>query len=506
MRIAILVVSLLGPALLGLALPGLAVPAAAQAPGCTVTPGGPETVIDAIVLTDGPAPGYGRVVVGADGRIACVGAACRAAGPSPRRIACPGYVLSPGLINPHDHIDFTGIAPLPDRGERFVHRHEWRKGLDGHTELKDAVPDHDPELIAWGELRMLLSGVTAMVGEDMAPGLVRNLDFATGLDGVPMRPVTYQIFPLDDAPGIMRTRDCDYGHHPSGPDDVAASQAFLAHVAEGTGDAARNEFRCLSTGLYDTTPQPGGGGTSQDLMQPHMTILHGVGLRPDDLAVLRRRGVRLVWSPRSNLALYGRTLDVLAARRLGIPVALGTDWLPSGSMNMSREFACALRYDDQSLHGALDMRDLWRMATMGGALATHADAWLGSIAPGKLADLVLFHPGADPFAAVVRATPAGVALVLRGGHVLYGDAALTAGLALPDCEPLTVGGVAKALCIRRDQPFSYAMLRADMGRRHVYPLATDGPPPNEPPCETLAETSARLPDAPLTAGRSGSRP
>ncbi|GBQ85889.1 amidohydrolase [Gluconacetobacter johannae DSM 13595] len=463
----------------------------ARAAGCTMTAGGPETVIEAVILTDTADPRPGRVVVDARGMIACVGATCQARMAHPRVIRCPADSLSPGLINPHDHIAYTGDAPRPDTGERFVHRHDWRKGLEGHA-MRDPAPDHDPEVIAWGELRFLISGITAMVGGDMAPGLVRNMDFGTGLDGLPMRPVTYRIFPLDDASGVMRTRDCNYGPHPADPADVASSTAFLAHVAEGTGDAARNEFRCLSSTTYDRVPQPGGGGVSQDLMQPNMTILHGVGLTTANLETVRRQGGAIVWSPRSNLSLYGRTLDVMTARRMGIPLALGTDWLPSGSMNMSREFACAMRYNRRHLGAALSARDLWRMATGGGARAVHAETMLGAIAPGHVADLALFRPaGDDPFDAVVRGRPAAIDMVMRGGRILYGDAALVAGLDLPGCEALDVTGQRKALCIRTDQPFAFAMLRADMARKRLYPVVADGTPPDEPPCDTLDDTAAR---------------
>ena len=49
-------------------------------------------------------------------------------------ITCPDGAISPGLINTHDHITFTQNPPYTDTGERYEHRHEWRKGLDGHTE------------------------------------------------------------------------------------------------------------------------------------------------------------------------------------------------------------------------------------------------------------------------------------------------------------------------------------------------------------------------------------
>lgn len=473
--------------LLSLALS--AAPAAAQT--CHVLRGGAETVIDAVVLDDTPTPRRAVTVIAPDGRITCTGPACRATTPSPTTIDCAADSLSPGYINPHDHIDFTGDPPAPDTGERYVHRHEWRIGLDGHKKVVEN-PNEDPEIVAWGELRMLISGVTSIVGGGMAPGLIRNLDFPAGLEGLPIRPVTFQVFPLDDAPGIMRTADCNYGHHPSTRGDVAGSQAFLAHVAEGTGEAARNEFRCLSNPAYDTTPQADGGGTAHNLMMPNMTVLHGVGLTPDDLARLRASGVTLVWSPRSNLSLYGRTLDVLTAERLGIPIGLGTDWLPSGSMNMSREFACARRYSDDHLNHALSDRTLWHMATIGSATATHTQGLLGRIAPGTEADLVLYRPTAGgPYAAATHDEPGDIDLVMRGGRILYASADIAENLALPGCEPLMVQGQPKRLCIRRDQPFSFAMLQQDMTEQHIYPLAFDHAPRDEPPCDTLEDHHSR---------------
>ena len=486
--------------LAALAMLAWAAPAhAATGPRCTVRAGEGQTVIEAIILNDTPDPQPGRVIIDTHGVIQCAGATCQPAVPHPTVISCPQDSLSPGFINPHDHIDYTGDAPQPDTGERFEHRNEWRKGLDGHTELKDATADTSPELIAWGELRFLISGITSMVGDDMAPGLVRNLDFAKGLEGLPQRPVTYKIFPLDDVSGIMRTHDCDYGHHPSTPADVAATPAFLAHVAEGTNGAAHNEFRCLSSNTYDRTPQEGGGGISQDMMQPGMTILHGVGLGANDFDLLHNRGISLVWSPRSNLSLYGRTVDIPAALAHGVTIALGTDWLPSGSMNMSRELACAVRYDHDHLASALSSRDLWRMATRGGADAVHGGSIMGTIAPGHVADLVLFRPqGQTPYDAAAQSTPGTVDLVMRGGHVLYGDRRVVRHLHQPGCENAVIDGQAKAFCIKTDQRFSFATLKRDMARRHIYPLVTTGTPPNEPPCETLEETRARLPNARLT--------
>ena len=456
---------------------------AAQAhAACRVTPGSDGLLIRAVVLTIERPIRDGQVLVGPDGRIRCVGTDCTAMAAGATVLDCPDDVLSPGMINTHDHIDFTGIAPRPDTGERYEHRHEWRKGLDGHRSLETFKPEHDPRLIAWGELRFLVGGTTSTVGEGMAPGLLRNLDFAAGLEGLPARPVTYRIFPLDDAAGLMRTHDCDYGHHPATHDEVAGTSAFLAHVAEGSDTAARNEFRCESSSTYDRTAQQGGGGTSNDWIMPQATLIHAVALTPQDLALVAQRHANLVWSPRSNLSLYGRTLNVLEAHRLGIPVALGSDWLPSGSMNLNRELACAVHYDHTVLQDALAPYDLWRMVTIDAARVVHDDALIGSIAPGRLADLALFEPsGADPYDGVVQSTPQSVVLVLRGGVPLYGQPAVVDALR-PGCEALDVAGSSRRLCPEPGRP-AVAEIEGFVAGRSLYPLAFAGTPLNEPACE-----------------------
>ena len=458
-------------------------PARAAAAPCIVHRGDATLLIEAIVLArDGVLP-HGQVLIGADGRIACVGTDCVKRAGGATVLACPHDVLSPGMINTHDHIDFAAVAPRPDTAERFEHRHEWRLGLDGHHKTQDFESDRDPRVISWGELRFLAGGTTSTVGEAMAPGLLRNLDFAAGLEGLPAPPVTYRVFPLDDGTGIMRTHDCDYGPRAATHEIVARTHAFLAHVSEGRDAAARNEFLCESSTTYDTTPLPAGGGVSNDWIMPEATLIHAVALTNADLALVAQRRASIVWSPRSNLALYGKTLNVLQAYRLGITIALGSDWLPSGSMNLNRELVCAKSFSDAHLHRAFSNEDLWKMVTIGAARAVHDDAWIGSIAPHMIADVALFAPhGTDPYAAVVASSPQNVELVVRGGTPLYGAPAVLDEIR-PGCAAIRVAGTMKRLCAEPDR-LSAHDLQAFADSRALYPLAFADRPLNEPPCET----------------------
>ena len=60
--------------------------------------------------------------------------------------------------------------------------------------------------------------------------------------------------------------------------------------------------------------------------------------------MMEYKGISLIWSPRSNVALYGDTAPVTLYDRMGVNIGLGTDWLISGSMNMLRELACAASF------------------------------------------------------------------------------------------------------------------------------------------------------------------
>ena len=469
---------------LGLALLLALAGATSVTAACRFKPGTDGLLIRAVLLTGAARPTRGEVLVDAAGQIVCVDRRCRLHGARPARIDCPDAVLSPGFVDVHEHLAFTHIAPTPDDGERYGHRHDWRKGLRGHAGKETFTASLDPDDLAWGELRHLLSGTTAIVGGNMAPGLTRNLDIHAGLEGLDTPRATYAVFPLDDAAGILRQGDCDYGPLAARTEQVAALHAYIAHVGEGVDAEARNEFACISDPAFDTHPAAAGGGTSQDLLHGNVALIHGVALTPDQLALVAARGVTLVWSPRSNLSLYGRTLDIATAERLGVVVALGADWLPTGSFSMSREAACAETYA-QASGVVLPARTLWSMMTANGARAAGMQALIGALRPGMAADLILVAPGAaDPYAAVADAPPQAMMLILRGGRALAGDPTLMtgAGLAGPGCETVDLAGASKTLCVAGELGQPYARLAKVMAERGRWPVVFPGPPPVEPTC------------------------
>lgn len=400
-------------------------------------------------------------------------------------LTCANGVVSPGLINAHDHITFTEAPPAPHGDERFDHRHDWRRGQDGHTRIPSVSNMGEDHGIWWGELRNVLAGTTSINGSGGAAGLLRNLDQPAALqEGLNQPRVRYSTFPLRDSDGARRESGCDYGSTLDSPNDpaIADAVAYAPHIAEGIDSTARNEFLCLSSDAL--------GSPDTDVILNKTAVIHGIGLIATDFAVMAADRASLIWSPRSNVDLYGNTAQVVLAANSGVRVAIGTDWAISGSMNMLRELRCASDLNSRNYGGYFSDRELVDMATIHAAGALGQAGRLGALAPGHAADIAIWN-GANhqKYRAVLDAEPADVVLVLRAGIALYGDQPVMT--ALPDtqaeCETLDVCGAQKLLCAQRETGSTIADMRNGNGSNsaiasNAYDLFFCASPPNEPSC------------------------
>jgi hypothetical protein len=340
-------------------------------------------------------------------------------------------------------------------------------------------PGSGADLVRWGELRQVLAGTTSVAGSGGQAGLLRNVDrvnisaTAANQEGLGEPPLFFDTFPLGDSAGAELTSGCDYPSIVT-PRELPGQSSYLPHVAEGIETSARNEFRCLT----------GQGTGSQDIIRARTAVIHGVGLTAEDIGIMAERGAGLIWSPRSNLSLYGETAMVPAFRRMGVNIALGSDWLQSGSMNVLRELQCA-DYLNTSYYGyTFSDEQLWRMVTASAADLT--DTWekVGRIARGKVADLAIFRLrsfATNPHRAVITANPEDVVLTVRGGKPLYGDQAVVTALTQDECDALEVCGAAKVVCVKSEVGKTLAELQA--ANTSTYPLFFCGTQPqDEPTC------------------------
>ncbi len=434
---------------------------------CDFTPGSNGAVlIRGTVLGSAQTFLDGAVLVGTDGNIACVGCDC-AEDPlaaDAARVDCGAGTISPGLINPHEHMTFSENPPATHGTTRYDHRHGWRGSIStpqnphGTGTLSNGT--------RWVEIRNVMGGVTSMVGSGAANGMVRNLDRGDAQRlGLP-EPADFDTFPLGDS-GEQFRDNCNWNYTSSDP-EIAEKLAYLPHVAEGINDYAAEEFRCQSSSFL-----------GRDYTESNVAHIHAIGLQASDYLDMARGGTQLIWSARSNIDLYGMTAQVTMFHRFGGIIALGTDWSYSGSIHSGRELACANYFNQTHLDGYFTDRDLWEMVTINAAIAAGAESRIGSLEEGKAADITVFA-GSDGYRAVVDADTTDIALVLQDGGPLYGEADVVAGID-PGClETLDVCGQTRAICAGSEFGATYASIAADA--ESVYPAFFCGTPDNEPSC------------------------
>lgn len=352
-----------------------------------------------------------------------------------------GGTLFPGLIELHNHLSYNALplwSPVP---RVFEHRGQW--------------PDH-------ADYRKLVSGPMTVVGKfrdaqgrpSLLAPLVRYVECKCLLGGV----TTSQGIMLNSNAGVQRfyrgvLRNVENTDDEALPEaqgriaDVDAKDArkfltrlkkedscMLLHLSEGVtpdgeGDSmARRHFLALQVA-------PGEWAINDKL-----AAIHSAGLLPEDFAVLAAHGGAMVWSPLSNLLLYGATARVDAARAAGVKIALGSDWSPSGSKNLLGELKVAWLYSRHALDGLFTARDLVAMATRDAAAILKWEGTLGTLQAGRRADLLVIEGRTgDPYEQLVRAKETSIRLVMINGVARYGTPGWMARLGAKG-ERLRVGG------------------------------------------------------------------
>ena len=356
--------------------------------------------------------------------------------------------IFPGLIDLHDHITWN-LLPRWRPNQLFMNRYEWQQKAAYSIALDQPhysiSADHELACDAdrFGEIKAIVGGATSVVG-GLAPtsgsndnacilGLTRNLDIYAGFpDSVLNKEkVWYVIFPLEMS--LAATVAVRSGL------DSGAVKALLVHAGEGkpTDAAAAREFAMLAK-------------NGDGFLRPGVSVIHGVAFNAADFKQMAKAGVGLIWSPRSNIELYGGTTDVLSAKASGVKIALAPDWSPTGSDGMIEELKYASTWNAAQYPPVFENAELVKMATMVPAQLAGADKQIGSLAKGMYADLLLIRrKGTDANRALLYASPADVRLVVIGGVPIYGDPDLMDRLLpQPELERLTVCGVPKKLYIK----------------------------------------------------------
>jgi cytosine/adenosine deaminase-related metal-dependent hydrolase len=167
---------------------------------------------------------------------------------------------------------------------------------------------------------------------------------------------------------------------------VGESEEEMELLATGAGEWARM-LKWIGAWREDWIPPASGPVEYLDglgVIDDRTLVVHGVQLADASLVLLRERGATLVTCPRSNQWVGVGVPPIERFYRAGVPVAVGTDSLASvADLNLFEELK-VMRW----LGPAIPARCLLESATLVGARALGLQDQLGSLTPGKRADVV----------------------------------------------------------------------------------------------------------------------
>jgi hypothetical protein len=390
------------------------------------------------------------VVYCRDGSIVAVQPTSASAPPGFENVAVTqtrGIVL-PGMIELHNHLPYD-VLSLWQVPKAYTNRDQWsaetnpdyHRLVTGPMRILGSDPNLVPAIVRYVEVRALLGGTTTSQGITLAKsaiishfrGLVRNVE---STHDTQLKPAATHIADIDstDAEHFLAR--------------ISGSQKLILHLSEGIDAHAHDAFAALHL--------PDGRWAITD----NLIGIHCVALTAQDFTTFGQHGGSMVWSPLSNLLLYGQTANLGAALAAGVPVALGSDWAPSGSKNLLGELKVAQAVAP-TVGATLTALDLVRMVTTAPATMLGWDNHLGALEPGKRADLVVLDgQTGDPYQQLISATEADFHLVMINGTPRVGTPGLMKSLVpalnttgTNASEPLRIAG--------RDRLLNLAQVTAD---------------------------------------------
>jgi 5-methylthioadenosine/S-adenosylhomocysteine deaminase len=419
--------------------------AAAQSPPRAVS----LVLTNAIVVTmDGTGRVIPRGAVAIDGRdIVAVGeaAAVAAAYRGAETIDAGGDVVMPGLVNTHTHAPMVLYRGLADDLALM----EWLQKYIFPAEAKTVTPAFVRAGTRLAALEMIRSGTTTYADMYYFEEEIARETKAAGLRGVLGQTIIQ--FPVADAktPAEGLARAGRFLRE-FGSDDLIVP-ALAPHSMYTLEAATLKEVRALADRerapvlihLAETADEtkvaqekykatPAAFLDSIGFFGPRTLAAHGVHLTPADVSLLARRGVGLSHNPESNMKLASGTAPVPALRAAGVTVGLGTDGAASNNdldMFEAMRQAAFLHKLQSNDPRTLPAAEVVGMATREGARALGLAGQIGSLEPGKRADMIVVSmssprqtPMYDPLSHLVYATRGDdVKTTIVNGRVLMRD-------------------------------------------------------------------------------------
>jgi 5-methylthioadenosine/S-adenosylhomocysteine deaminase len=344
--------------------------------------------------------------------------------------------IYPGLIELHNHLSYN-VLPLWAVPQQFANRDGWSKGpvyrgtISGPMQVLGKTAGMGEAVVRYVEAKCLLGGTTTSQGIALAGdagiqkyyfGAIRNVEKTKDAA-------------LHNA--LTRIADVDSKDAAKFLKRLSGSSCLLLHLSEGkkSNKPAHDHFAALQ--------QPDGTWA----ITSHLAGIHSIALTQADFGVMAARQASMVWSPLSNLLLYGETADVAAAREQGVKIGIGSDWSPSGSKNLLFE----MRFAAIVAAGSISHREILAMATTTAAAIL---GWkkIGSISPTNRADLLVVSGRAhEAHEHLFTCAETDVSLVVIDGVARAGTKTLMDRFAFPSAtETVQVGSTSRVVFLAQD--------------------------------------------------------
>ncbi|MBK6981087.1 MAG: TRZ/ATZ family hydrolase [Betaproteobacteria bacterium] len=313
------------------------------------------------------------------------------------------HLLVPGLVNLHGHAAMALLRGVADDLPLMT----WLKDHVWPAEAKHVGDEfvHDGSLLAAAE--MLRGGVTCFNDMYFFPESTARAVLRAGMRAsLGMIAVEFPSAYATDAAAYLHkglaTRDAYRGEDllsfclaPHAPytvsDETLAKIATLAEEIDAPVHTHLHETaEEIAQGLAQHGIRPLERLRRLGLVGPRLIAVHAVHLEAHEIDLLAREGSSIAHCPSSNLKLASGIAPIAACRAKGITVGLGTDGAASnnrldvlGEMRLAALLAKGASGDAR----AVGAHEALRMATLDGARALGLDAAIGSLVPGKLADI-----------------------------------------------------------------------------------------------------------------------
>lgn len=451
-----------------------------QAPMTIVRQGTGGLLLHGTVLT--PYGGLSKsqvLIVG--NSIVCVAEDCtEATGASNATWIATGGVISPGLIDAHNHLIYNFLPEwVPPAGEVFTNRYQWADHPDYEAHIAPIAThrvtgSHVCPASRWGELRSLLHGTTTIMGQSPAQACVksgvRNADHAHNLHYDHMQTNIGSPREINDATAQGYIENLNKQFEPT--------TRIAIHMQEGvSGNNVLAEFESWA----GRDPRENRHRGTSLLHKESSILIHSMSLTPEQLDEVAETESKIVWSPSSNFALYGGTAPIEAILEREIMTGIGPDWTISGEDEMLSELRFAWDFATQTGVSALTPQKLWEMATTDGAEVVGLGGLIGRIEVGYRADIVVFADrNPNPYLSVIENRAEDIGLVLIDGEAFFGDEGVRGTLQRhPGCEPFDVCGSTKFVCARDPEIPDGQEGIEEIRQRLIDILEGNGYPPEE---------------------------